>query len=423
MISESLEATAELSTYGLDNLNIPAEKMPEINAAIAANDHETLASLLSPYTPTPTDTLEEYILSSGFMQQQNSTNNFVGMPTPDQQLRTFDESYEVYLDNYSKEVDYGVPGTLQGIASLSTLGAFTSVRSFINESGSSLSDDETKEIVSLHTSGNSLSAAEKISNATGQSVADSLSFLDGVDGTIASSLVVDGSQDVFDTPEQIGFNHYLWSGVNTQNNLFTYVSSYEELESEFSSSTREITEVVVHWTETFTNANLSAEQIHDAHNAVGHDGIGYHYVIRRDGSLQRGRPLDQVGEHTTTNGHNNYSIGLAFVGGLNVSTSQFGSEEFSQAASLTRVQFNTFRKFLQAFYGRFSGGQVLGHNDIDPNELDPGFDVIDYCYTVFGKFSMFQDPASEGPFTREELNKRQLEGNDQIGIAVLEKDS
>ena len=37
-------------------------------------------------------------------------------------------------------------------------------------------------------------------------------------------------------------------------------------------------------------------------------GIGYHFVIRRDGSIEEGRPLDAWGAHCR--GHNDYTVGI-----------------------------------------------------------------------------------------------------------------
>ena len=73
------------------------------------------------------------------------------------------------------------------------------------------------------------------------------------------------------------------------------------------------------------------------------------------------------------------------------------------ATSLTLSQMNTFREFCQAFYNRFPGGQILGHNDVDQFEQDPGFDVRDYVEDLFGKKSLFEDPSARGPFSPSEL--------------------
>ena len=56
----------------------------------------------------------------------------------------------------------------------------------------------------------------------------------------------------------------------------------------------------------------TAQQIHQWHLANGWAGIGYHFFVRKDGRIYRGRPEDTVGAHA---GNNNYdSIGICFEG-------------------------------------------------------------------------------------------------------------
>lgn len=55
-----------------------------------------------------------------------------------------------------------------------------------------------------------------------------------------------------------------------------------------------------------------AMSIHNLHLNNGWSGIGYHYYVRKDGSIYRGRPENTVGAHAGDN--NNYSIGICFEG-------------------------------------------------------------------------------------------------------------
>ena len=52
--------------------------------------------------------------------------------------------------------------------------------------------------------------------------------------------------------------------------------------------------------------------IHNTHIKNGWAGIGYHFYVRKDGSIYRGRPIDRMGAHCE--GHNNHSIGICFEG-------------------------------------------------------------------------------------------------------------
>lgn len=221
------------------------------------------------------------------------------------------------------------------------------------------------------------------------------------DTTIAGSIVI--SEPIFDEPTLLSDAENKWQGKASKNSVFTFVSSVEELEVEFNSIKREITEVIVHASETHSNKNIGSEDLHFIHNELGNDGIGYHYVIKRDGSLQRGRPVNKEGEHAAVNGHDKRSIGLVMIGGLNVATGQNDIANYKSGQSFTREQYTTLETFLSKFYQKYPGGQVFGHNDIDINELDPYFDVVDYVESVFNKKNTTTDPLNKGPLKSSEL--------------------
>ncbi len=52
--------------------------------------------------------------------------------------------------------------------------------------------------------------------------------------------------------------------------------------------------------------------IHRQHIKEGSNGIGYHFYIRRDGKVYRGRPVEVIGAHTKS--FNSNSIGICFEG-------------------------------------------------------------------------------------------------------------
>jgi len=242
-------------------------------------------------------------------------------------------------------------------------------------------------------------ATDAIAKASGKSVEEIKASLNDLDTTIAGTVLSENEESAFANPFEMESTEKY---TNAQS-VFTYVSSVEELEAEIAKINREVTEVVVHWTDTYSNKNIGSEELNRTHIELGINGIGYHYVIRRDGSLQRGRPVNVKGDHASENGHDEYSIGLVFVGGINAPSGTDFPTTYRSASSLTLSQMNTFREFCQAFYNRFPGGQILGHNDVDQFEQDPGFDVRDYVEDLFGKKSLFEDPSARGPFSPSEL--------------------
>lgn len=61
-----------------------------------------------------------------------------------------------------------------------------------------------------------------------------------------------------------------------------------------------------------TNSDVSAAQVHEWHLNNGWSGIGYHFVIRKDGTIERGRPMNMEGAHCYK--HNWHTVGINIVG-------------------------------------------------------------------------------------------------------------
>lgn len=69
------------------------------------------------------------------------------------------------------------------------------------------------------------------------------------------------------------------------------------------------------------SVSFSADDIHRIHvNNNGWAGIGYHFYVRKNGSVYQGRPIDTVGAHTE--GYNSNSIGICFEGNFQKETMQ-----------------------------------------------------------------------------------------------------
>lgn len=62
----------------------------------------------------------------------------------------------------------------------------------------------------------------------------------------------------------------------------------------------------------------TAQDIHRWHLANGWTGIGYHYFVKKDGAVYRGRPYDTIGAHCT--GFNSNSVGVCAEGRYNTQT-------------------------------------------------------------------------------------------------------
>ena len=161
-------------------------------------------------------------------------------------------------------------------------------------------------------------------------------------------------------------------------NTFTSLSSQEEITSILSSTTREFTTVVWHWSGHYNNAaNIGAEELDAEYKEIGLKQSPYHFVIKKDGTIETGISTENESAHTLEE-YRKLSIGVVFVGGYNGSPGgPPGTVELS-VKSLTRAQWNSFYMFMKAFYMERPGGNAFGQNDLIENPSShngPGFDV------------------------------------------------
>lgn len=209
------------------------------------------------------------------------------------------------------------------------------------------------------------------------------------------------------TPYVVGTNQSEWRGKNTDLSTyqFTAVGSQEELIAEFRQTRREITEFVLHWTANYIDqGHVGAREIHQVainRTDFEFDGCSYHYIVKRNGTIERGRPVGIQGAHTLR-GHNRYSIGISFVAGYNCASGTRNPNSYVGADSISTEQFQAFDQWARAFYQVYPAGQAFGHNDTDPGRKpDPGFDVPEYCRTKFAKRNIIA--AAQGPLNSSQL--------------------
>ncbi len=101
------------------------------------------------------------------------------------------------------------------------------------------------------------------------------------------------------------------------------------------------------------------------HRDRGFKSGGYHYVIRRNGHVELGRPEHQIGAHAT--GFNNKSIGICLIGGVD----KAGRGE----ANFTPAQLTALRAMLVVLSQKYPQAQIIGHRDTGAKKDCPSFDV------------------------------------------------
>lgn len=127
---------------------------------------------------------------------------------------------------------------------------------------------------------------------------------------------------------------------------------------------RKITEIIVHCSATPEGRNVTIDDIDRWHRQRGWEGVGYHYVIHLDGSIHKGRDLEKIGAHCI--GHNKQSIGICYIGGLDVNGKPKDTRTPEQKDSLSTL-INQIRL-------KYPNVKVFGHRDF-ANKDCPCFSV------------------------------------------------
>ncbi|MBL0935500.1 MAG: N-acetylmuramoyl-L-alanine amidase [Rhizobiaceae bacterium] len=128
-----------------------------------------------------------------------------------------------------------------------------------------------------------------------------------------------------------------------------------------------ITHIVIHYSATYGDLEMTRADIDKMHKERGWKGIGYHWFIRRDGTVEEGRPESQVGAHV--GGQNAGKIGICWAGGLERATGPNKGVD-----NRTPAQTEALVHLIRACLKRYPGAKVVGHRDLAATQC-PGFDV------------------------------------------------
>ena len=111
--------------------------------------------------------------------------------------------------------------------------------------------------------------------------------------------------------------------------------------------------IVLHHSE---STGTSVEEINRWHLERGWTGIGYHFYIRKDGRIYRGRPECAVGAHAQ--GHNSRSVGICVEGAYMTET-------------MPKAQFDALVGLVREEMAKYPGAKLLRHKDVNSTDC-PG---------------------------------------------------
>ena len=127
--------------------------------------------------------------------------------------------------------------------------------------------------------------------------------------------------------------------------------------------------IVIHCSATRPSQDIDAKEIDRWHRSRGWLKIGYHKVLKRDGTEEEGRHLMETGAHAK--GYNHKSVGICMVGGVT-------EEDHTKAENnFTPEQWEALDLLLTKLTARFPKATIIGHNEISSKEC-PSFNVQDW---------------------------------------------
>lgn len=124
--------------------------------------------------------------------------------------------------------------------------------------------------------------------------------------------------------------------------------------------------------------DIGVKEIDRWHRARGWDSCGYHYVIRRSGKVETGRPVARQGAHVgrPRPGWNRRSIGVCLIGGID--------KEGEPADNYTKKQYTALVRLVRKLREAHDIVTVIGHRDLPGvRKACPCFDVADWVYRNF----------------------------------------
>lgn len=129
---------------------------------------------------------------------------------------------------------------------------------------------------------------------------------------------------------------------------------------------RKINYIVVHCSATPEGRDYDAKDIDIWHKKRGWSGIGYHYVVKIDGTIEPGRAEHVPGAHVY--GYNRNSIGICYIGGCD--------KNMKPKDTRTQEQKKSLLKTLKNLKKRYPNAKIRGHRDFfGVRKACPSFDA------------------------------------------------
>ena len=128
--------------------------------------------------------------------------------------------------------------------------------------------------------------------------------------------------------------------------------------------------IIIHCSATRPSQDIGFEEINRWHRAKGWLMCGYHFIIKRNGTIEDGRLTDEVGAHCR--GRNHDSIGVCLVGGVKEEDIKAWEDNFEGP------QWSSLKTLITELHNKYPHAEICGHNKFSDTKQCPSFDVEDW---------------------------------------------
>lgn len=143
-----------------------------------------------------------------------------------------------------------------------------------------------------------------------------------------------------------------------------FVQPYGRLTFDVPGKLAEVEYIIIHCSATPYGEDIDADGLRLMHLQRGFDDVGYHWVIKIDGTVEKGRDMSLQGAHSR--GYNHNSIGVCYIGGID--------ENQIPANTMTEAQEESLAALCKELKSKYPSAKIIGHNQIS-DKCCPCFDV------------------------------------------------
>lgn len=119
---------------------------------------------------------------------------------------------------------------------------------------------------------------------------------------------------------------------------------------------REIKRIIHHCSATTAEMDIDINWIRKVHvEQNGWSDVGYHFFVKRDGTVEEGRPIKRKGAHAA--GNNSDSIGICYAGGIDSTGKPEDNRTIEQKEALLKLTVELCFRFPTI-------NEIIGHCDL-----------------------------------------------------------